>query len=466
MRVIAALLCVAATIAVTTTASAATTWTEIGTAPGQIHDVDAERILFAQSAQNLAILDRRTEAVTAIPAPTPPNDNEFVASGFLSPHGALVLTRYTVDDGGNDEPFARLHEWRDGSLLLLEDDVAWDSLKVVGDVAVWRGNGQLRRRDLATGTTTSLGAGSASDVAANGDVVWTDFFTGVWRRRGATTEQLRADSATSHHSDPLTDGTNVVWREEQSSGGGSLQAHGPGGPLTLANTARDGIPAPGADYQADGGWIAFTRGADSLRSVWRRDPLGAETEIVAPSLLGRLVGLNDAGELWYRHGHPESNWRYFLAIPGRAPMELDAVPDEWRRGSGDHLFSAGGRWYQAVDGVLSRLQVDDPPVDGSETSIDTGPEGVVESLRPRRVHVLLHRARRDLRVPAGRRRVGRGLRVAAHIHRAGRRAAHLPRPSGGARRRRRPRAGVTGVGDRHVRSRAHPDRARGRERDR
>ncbi|HEX2087384.1 MAG TPA: hypothetical protein VHF89_17005 [Solirubrobacteraceae bacterium] len=349
-------------------------WTELASAAGQVYDADADRILFQQSLTALAVLDRHTGAVTTVPSPA----DEEVVGGFLSPRGALVVTEY------DHSPYSSLHEWRDGTQVFLGTVSARGSVAVAGDYAIWMASPTLHRRDLEAGATVDIaGAGNGNhDVAANGDVTFWTFDHAVRRYRGGLTETLADPPGELRANDPLTDGTNVVWRQTSSHTGpefGSLQGHGPSGPFALPDTDRGHWPIRGADYLLDGGWIAFTRGEFGEGTVWRRNPLG-EIEGPAPAPAGadtRLRGLNEDGDVIYGpfgFSEPAHLWR-----AGEAPIAIPNPSGEWSRGYGDFLFSAGDRWYRTVGGSLQRLRLSADPVGGSQTTIDDGPQGAVAS---------------------------------------------------------------------------------------
>src|SRR3954447_5780559 len=91
-------------------AHAAASWTEIDSVTGtQILDVDANHILFQQTADNLAIKNRRPQEVKPIPAVA----GKTPVLGFLGPHGAILALR----DTSSGERY--VYEWRDGTLSLL-----------------------------------------------------------------------------------------------------------------------------------------------------------------------------------------------------------------------------------------------------------------------------------------------------------------------------------------------------------
>jgi hypothetical protein len=365
-------------------AQAAPSWSEIDSRPDQILDVDAGRILYKQSTTALAIADRRTGTLTTLsPGPGLPT-----FSGLLTPDGALVTAA---------DPGSSLYEWDADGFTRLGDLRNLGELKVAGGFAIWQHEAKLFRRDLGTDTTVQLAANASSngshdappwpssDVAANGDVaMW--LFDGIYRYRAGVTEALPTPAGHGFPKYPRTDGTNVVWSSWTCCAPptGSLRGHSsaaaPGGAFTLDEfTSSFGAkePGPDFDYRVNGGWIAFTRGEHFQEQVFRRDPAGLETAVSPPGGF-EVAGLGADGELVYAAydggGNPVSA---FLARPGEAPVAIPIWPAGKNnvRGLSNHLFQLGEHWYSVAGGSLRRLQLTDAPVQGSETSIDSGPEG-------------------------------------------------------------------------------------------
>lgn len=386
----AALACVIF-LAAAPAAAAAPAWTEIASAPGPIVDVDGGRILFGESDQALAIMDRRSGAVTSLAV-----SGTRALEGFLSPHGAIFAA---VSNTGT----WHVYEWRDGSMV----DVASNSqsgiqLKAAGSYAAYaygssaNGPDQLFLRDLATGVSTPVavnvqhgGPQRAFDVAANGDVVYWSGAT-IYRSRSGVTTQLSPDPDLVTGSGPFpafprTDGTNAVWRVFRNGPdpNAALDASGPSSPPKTPSRLDDFTSEynpsllPEAQYRASGGYIAYTKGRAGKETVWVRDPGGTETALSGPGNYD-LFGLSPTGEVLYgaRTGiGPDAS--AFLAHAGSAPVDVGPLPLGNQGGPGDGLyaFSLGGRWYTAIGRSLKRLSLGDAPTDGSETTITSAPQG-------------------------------------------------------------------------------------------
>jgi hypothetical protein len=385
---VVALLCLGA-LAGAPVAAAAPGWTEIDKTSGQVLDVDADRILFRQSDDALAIKDRRKQTVTPVAVA-----GKRPSVGFLSPRGAIFTA---VGNGATS-----LYELRDGSINAIVSDKQYGlPLKVAGAYAIYSygdqplGPHQLFRRDLNLGTSVPIAVNVRSgvpgvignDVAANGDVAYWSGDT-INRYHSGISTQLSPDfvsGATPVPSYPRTDGTNVVWRiVRDSDPNGGLAGSGPASlpkmPFTIDDFTTDynvDVPDPDAAYRTAGGWIAYTKGAEGARTVWLRDPSGNAAAISPPGAWD-IFGLSDSGEVIYgvlpALGRTGST---YLGKAGAAPLDVGplALGMHGGRGSGEFVFPLGGRWYAAGQGSLKRLSVTDSPTAGSETSIDTAPEG-------------------------------------------------------------------------------------------
>ena len=345
---------------------------EIDSVAGQIYDVDADRILFRQSTTAFGIKDRSSGIVTPVATPV----GFEPRGGFLTSHGAMLATE-KPSGGGN------VSELRDGSVVDLGSLHTADSLRVAGDFASWNDEQKLFRRNLATAANEQIAANVQSfgaDVASNGHVAYFTTSDQVRRYRGPLQDDLLAQASQAQPQDlPLTDGTNVVWRERNPSccnapGFGALHAYGPSGAFDLGNTERTSVPQAGFDYRVAGGWIAFTRGDFGSSEIWLRDPAGNET-LLTEAGTHRIVGLAPNGETVYetRTGTSDS---FVLWRPGEGATAVgvtapDAGPDG-DRGYGDHVLFLGGRWFAVLGGSLRRLVPGDSAA-GSRTQITTAP---------------------------------------------------------------------------------------------
>ena len=371
-RALCVLAAVAAFLGASVPGAGAASWPQIDSVDGVVQDADASRILFREftgsesgsfASGPLAIKDRRTDAITQIAGlPGKP------VRGHLTPYGALVETEVS-----SPSFHIELYDWRPGSSAVDLGKVWSGQVKVAGSFAAWKREGELSVRDLTAGTTTKVSSFAKTwDVADNGDVVFTDeedpdAVDSLWRYRGGTKQLLAGATEFTRNTDPRTDGINVVWKQITNccaEPDTSLQGYGPSGAFPLVNTT------PAGGYQVADGWIAFTRGAGSSggSSVWMRDQLGNETSVAGAGSF-TIHSLGEGGQLLFRG----SDGQLFIAHPGDATLSLGTTN---RGGFSARLID--GRWYD-VGGQLYRLSLTDAPSDGSETTLDSAPEGIVAS---------------------------------------------------------------------------------------
>jgi hypothetical protein len=346
---------------------------EIDSVPGQIYDVDATRILYRLSDSAIAIKDRATEDLTTISLPhaNPP------AGGFLTSHGAIYATSTST------APFRHLYERRDGTDI---DRGPFDSFfRVAGNFAAWTNGTALFREDLSTGTIVQIASDAGNtqnDVAADGDVAyWTTDFS-IMRYPGLVgSDTLATGDETHWESYPVTDGTNVVWREtgNNTAPPASLRGYGPAGPFALADTTRDGEPLPGIDYRVSGGFVAFTRavGNQGDKEIWLREPDGTEAD-VGPGGENTILGLAADGDVMYAARQIDGRDGIVLVPHGGDPVPVALLPagaaPSGERGFGNFAFKSGGHWYATAGGSLRRVSPD-ATVDGTHTSIVSAPAG-------------------------------------------------------------------------------------------
>jgi hypothetical protein len=336
---------------------------QIDTVPGDlIRDVSPDRILFLENydvendiANGLKVKDRLTGAVTSVPG-----GEGNTGTAFLTSHGAMFVVRRS------SYPYSNLYEWRDGTLIDLGALNAW--LAVEGDFAIWNADPVMYKRDLARARTTRIEpspggriGNTNNDVAADGDVVyWESPDYEVFRFEQGSGQQLTNDSSLSN-TYPLTDGINVVYSKHTPCGScfdtsGSVAVYTPNGEIVL-DSLRKSWPHQLLDYNAAGGWVAFTRvGSNDKLEVWSRDPAGNIAQ-VSPSSLSvsgfdaRIVGVSDSGEVAFKVGLD-----LYIGKAGATPVNYGRS-DVWigHGRTGNFVFSQGGQWYEAVGPTLNLL---------------------------------------------------------------------------------------------------------------
>jgi hypothetical protein len=353
---------------------------EVDGVPGRIYDVDATRILFRNESAGLSIKNRLTQQTASLSLP----DAHQLLGGFLTPAGALLTS-------SNGELDGRLYELRDGTFADLGAIDPTESLRVAGDFAIWRNGKTLTRRTISTQTnvvvTTNAG-NEGADVAVNGDVVYSSDDRGIKRYRGTTTSTLASedDDGAVWHGQPLTDGTNVVWRQVSHGFPGihdALRINRPDAAFTMPNTLRTTFtPRPREDYQVAGGWVATTQGEFGATEVWLHAPPvpgEGEAHYQLDNAGGNAIGaLAPDGDVVLRE-RVEDEDHILLAGPGggeATPVGSVEEPEGsgGLRGFSNHYFKTDGRWYGVFTGSLRRIATG-KQADGRHTSITAAPSG-------------------------------------------------------------------------------------------
>ena len=289
--------------------------TEIARVEGTLWDVQPDRLLFLDGAGGLRIYTPASGAETIIPG-VPDERPQY---GFLTPEGAIFEAQ--------DDTLltTRIYEWRDAGFVDLGSLNSARSLTVKGNYAIWNSGTSLMLRDLLSGTNQLISANAGNinnDVAANGDVAYWSMDYQIHRYRAGQDTQLTQD-VELWNTYPLTDGVNVVYRKHSPCCANqtyAIVAHGSSGETTLA-PARAMEAIPGRDYLANGGWIAFTRlGTGGQRQVWRRSPVGAETQVSFFGSSSDIAALSPSGEVVFANGN-----RRYLGSPGFLPVEIGST---------------------------------------------------------------------------------------------------------------------------------------------
>jgi hypothetical protein len=356
----------------------------IAQVPGRIVDVSADRILYLQGdppdnqegPHTLKVRTRASGQDTTVPSVAP----RYPQYGFLTAHGVVFMAM------AGDALTARLFEWRDGRMLDLGFPNSAQSLVVKGRYGIWNAGPStaqprwpLFRRDFALGTTLQPAADAGNidnDVSEDGQVVyWSAPQFGepspnqydIFRWRNGRTEQLTNDSdAVLWNTDPLTDGVNVVYSKHSpccTEERGSVAVFTSAGEVVL-DSFRDDWPVSHLDYQAAGGWVAFTRlGSNDELEVWTRSPQGIETRISPVGKPARIIDLNRLGEVmfadWSHRGGVVPPGHLYLGRPGKPPIDFGGpVRGTDRVGHPNFVFWQAGQWFEAFGGTLYRLDPD------------------------------------------------------------------------------------------------------------
>jgi hypothetical protein len=312
---------------------------------GEIVDLDARRILVvdaAESGDQLGIYDRTSRITEAIPLPDSLEVNR--AAAYLTPSGAIFVGAPL----GGTSLDATVYSWQGGSLIGLGHSDSTTSLQVSGRHAIWNDGTNLYRHDTVTGISSlvSTVAGNwKNSVAGDGTIAfWTAGYQIV---RDIAGQQTQLTSGTNQlHTWPVTDGQNVVYRlsDPYPSKQNGIVLITSGGSVVLAEK-REWDPAPesGDDYQANGGWVAYTDlGVQLQRHVFTRSPLGSVTRHTDFAANSDIEELAENGELMLIN----DGSRYFSRGTGTLAVSSSAGRSYWLSGA---WYLAIGRAVLAVD---------------------------------------------------------------------------------------------------------------------
>lgn len=297
------------------------------TLPGSAWDVSGTRLLYVDAQRSppaLEVLDTaggdpvviETGALLELPGAT--------TYGFLTAAGAIYAKAPSDASSAN----YTAHDWRgSGTPVDLGWIDAWRGgpwLRVAGRHATYSSLSlrEVQVRDLVTGTSTALpipGHG-LSDVAANGDVVFTASAAygeprDLYRYRGGSATALTTGGGVTS---PLTDGTAVVYGV---SAGGALEIvrHDPTGVTTLA---RGPAVHPVSGYAISNGWVAYLApDALGVGQVWRHH--GATSEQL--TWFGTTPALDlvaSDGTVYLTSGSAPLGRRRYRATPGAALQDV------------------------------------------------------------------------------------------------------------------------------------------------
>ncbi len=302
--------------------------------PGPIMSVEPTRVLFMESRSDRGVLKIR-ERATGQDTLVMDQPGIFPQSVYLTPQGAIFIS-------------GQVYDARDGTLVGLGAPNSGMSLVAKGNYAIWSRGEILTLRDLVAGSNTTVSSSAGNwynDVAANGDVVfWGSPGYNIFRYRAGTVTQLTAD-AQLWNTYVLTDGTNVVYRKHDPCCGTQrygLFLHDGVHEIELAPLALRPEPNRGSDYQASGGWIAFTRlGTGGQLQVWTRSPNGTLTQLTFYGDSSQIDVLASNGELLFWHG----GLRY-LSRPGQTPVEVGHTLGSYSWQNGQWWVTIGRSLFQ------------------------------------------------------------------------------------------------------------------------
>jgi hypothetical protein len=349
------LIVVAVGVALGTAAPASALRTPVDQVPGTICDVTDAKILYLDRNLQLQIKDRGTGDLTPIPYVM----DQYNNCGYVSPHGAVFDVSQYPDYGIRD-----LWEFRDGSLIPLGG--LHSSYKVRGRWLIWSDPARaLLRRDLDTGTTVTVASGvnTDNDVDKNGNVVYSSGSPefDIYRFDGTTNTQLTSDSP-RWNNQPLTDGVNVVYANITPCCGDEHGAVGlyTSGAAGVLDSERAQWTEPHYDYEAAGGWVAYTRiGTAGERQVWLRSPAGVGSRASPTGFNAQIEALSPQGEVIY------TSWRtvypnvgHYLSGPGGQARYLGDSGGPYQP---SRFYWDGPTLYEISRGTIFRIDPNPGP---------------------------------------------------------------------------------------------------------
>jgi hypothetical protein len=295
---------------------------EVERVSGLLWDVQPDRILYVDCVSGaLKILNRLTSQDTILlnlsnqldcPLNAPGDSFVFRRHGFLTPLGAIFSAAGSI------------YDYQDGVLLEL-DHVGGSagSLEVKGNYAIWnddylgQSNSHLLLRNLITGTIITIATQNMdSDVASNGDVVYS-LYNQIYRYRDGITTEIPSD-VNPYRMNPLTDGINIVYSTcdtEYNNRKCDIVLYGESGKIILVGI-RDGS----GEYQINDGWVAYTKlGSGGQLQVWTHSPSGVDTQISFFGSSSQIGSLAPNGEVTFVNRD-----RLYLSKPGLVPVDISS----------------------------------------------------------------------------------------------------------------------------------------------
>lgn len=320
---------------------------------GTISDVTPTRVLYSvveDGRLRLKVLNRTTGTLRTIPDIS----DQIPFEERLTSRGAIFGT---ADDTGT-----AVYEWTGSTPRLYEGTPRGLQVSPVGrQYAVWpawtvgpNGLGRyFHLRDIMSFSNTLVGNSTVTgnaDISDGGDVVFTQGPAphNVFRYRAGQTTQL-TQAQTYSHFEPLTDGTNVVYRKQTSSTGSEIVLFNDALGEVVLRPSSGGFFTPRVDYLPAGGWVAFTRinsieGA-SFRQVWLRSPQGGLFP-VSPFESDSYINAVANGQVMF-----VDNGYLYLGRPGTAPTLIAPFAN------GTQSVWLQGNWYVYFGGALYRMVV-------------------------------------------------------------------------------------------------------------
>jgi hypothetical protein len=144
----------------------------------------------------------------------------------------------------------------------------------------------------------------------------------------------------------MTDGANVVYRKASPccfNDNGSVAVYTSTGE-TVLDSFRNDWPYPRLDYDAAGGWVAYTHvGPGGERQTWRRALDGTVTQVSPDGIDTRIAAIAPSGDILFTRW---SDGTLFSARVGSPAVDLGSrIGPGGERGGSLYFFQQGGRWF-------------------------------------------------------------------------------------------------------------------------
>ncbi|AEI45918.1 fibronectin type III domain-containing protein [Paenibacillus mucilaginosus] len=316
---------------------------EVEQVPGEIADFDDSRILYTAGDGSLRIRQRGGTEDTVVFA----QPGRTTLEQKLVPGGA-VFSLYRAGSFSDQE----LYLWQGGKLTPLASgasvrSAAWRA--VSGKHAVYDEFplSQTYYLDTETGERQVIGSSIYhADITPEGHLVFFDT-DGIYRfapDTGTRTLLLGFDGWESYeYSNPVADGDRLLFSYHSNISkfdGGAVTELSP--PYTDEEIERGAEVVPYRDYQANQGWIAYTKGDETGRAIYLESPDGEVREAANVGGHPALGRLTEKGTFSFYY-----NGRLYLAGPQTEPVAVASS-----RGKDAYR---GGAFYKALGDTLFRI---------------------------------------------------------------------------------------------------------------
>ncbi|MCZ8523440.1 fibronectin type III domain-containing protein [Paenibacillus caseinilyticus] len=321
--------------------------------PGEIADFDESRILYTAVDGSLRIRGRGTAEDTVVFA----QPGRSTLEQKLVPGGA-VFSLYRSGSFSDQE----LYLWQAGQLKPLASGASVRSgtwRAVSGKHAVYDEfpSSQTYYLNTATGERKVIGSFIYhTDITPQGQLVFSDLDGGIYRYEPDTGERtllLGKEEEPYDYMNPVADGSRLLFSVHTNIAkfdGQSVTELSP--PYPEEEIERGANVFPYRDYQANAGWLAYTKTDGENRPIYLESPDGSVSRVADTGGYPSIGRLTENGTLsFYSQG------RMYLAKPQGEPTAVAS--------SRGQDFYRGGIFYKTLGDTLFRIDLESdrhPPV--------------------------------------------------------------------------------------------------------